>query len=204
MSAGPLWDERFAGEDYAFGTEPAAFLVREAGRLAPGQTALLLADGEGRNSVFLAGRGVAVTAMDASARGLEKARALAEARGVEVAFHQADILDWDWDAAHYDAVIGIFVQFLAPPERGEVFAGIARAVAPGGLAMLHGYGPRQIGYGTGGPKAPENLYKLELLQGAFRGWEVLVARDYEAELAEGSRHVGRSALIDFVARKSSP
>jgi len=202
--SGPfLWDERYAGEDYAFGTEPAAFLAREARRLAKGQAALMLADGEGRNSVYLAGRGLKVTAMDASARGLEKARALAAARGVAVAFQRADILDWDWDARAYDAVIGIFMQFLAPPERARVFAGIARAVAPGGLVMLHGYAPRQIAHGTGGPKAPENLYTFELLRGAFPGWEVLALRDYEAELDEGSRHVGRSALIDFVARKSS-
>lgn len=204
MSSVSAWDERFAGAEYAFGTEPASFLAREAGRLRPGQTALLLADGEGRNSVFLAGCGIEVTAMDASARGLDKARALAAARGVAVEFRRADILDWDWQERVYDAVIGIFMQFLSPAERARVFDGIARAVAAGGLVMLHGYAPRQIGYGTGGPKSAENLYTPDLLRRAFPGWEVLVARDDDADLAEGTRHVGRSALVDFVARKPTP
>ena len=201
MSGAGFWDDRFGGADYAYGTAPAAFLEREAGRLKAGARVLMPADGEGRNSVFLAGRGVEVEAMDLSPKGIAKARALAAARGVQVAFHLADITAWDWDARRYDAVIGIFMQFLAPPERARVLAGIGRAVAPGGLVMLHGYAPRQVGYGTGGPGAAENLYTLDLLRDAFPGWDVLVARDYDAEIAEGSRHVGRSALIDFVARR---
>lgn len=201
MSGVGGWDARFAGPGYAFGTEPADFLRREAGRLAPATSALLLADGEGRNSVFLAERGVIVTAMDASVRGVEKARALAESRGVTLALHHADILDWNWDGRPYDAVVGIFMQFLDPVARAQVFEGIARAVAPGGLLLLHGYAPRQIGYGTGGPPVVENLYTLDLLREAFAGWEEIVGRDYDGDLAEGSSHVGRSALIDFIARK---
>lgn len=196
-----FWEGRYAEEGYIFGTDPAAFLAREAHWIEPGQSALLLADGEGRNSVFLAERGVKVTAMDYVARAIEKARALAADKGVEVDFNLADILEWDWDAQGFDAVVGVFFQFLSPDDRAEVFRGIARAIRPGGVVMLHGYGPKQIEFGTGGPGKLENLYTLDLLREAFPGWEVLVAKDYEDELSEGTRHVGRSALIDFVARK---
>lgn len=195
-----MWDERFAGKDYLFGTEPAAFLRREAGVLAPGSRVLCLADGEGRNSVWLAGQGHQVTAMEASPVALDKARALAATRGVEVAFRQAGIEGWDWSQP-YDAVVGVFIQFAPPALRAQIHAGIARAVVPGGLVLLHGYAPRQIANGTGGPRAVENLYALDGLRADFPGWHVLRAEDYDAEIQEGRGHAGQSALIDFIARR---
>lgn len=195
------WDARFAGEGYLFGTEPAEFLRREAGRLPPGSEVLSLADGEGRNSVYLAGLGHRVVALEHSGVAIAKARALAAARGVALTHLQADLTAFDWPEAAFDVVAGIFLQFAPPPVRARIHAGIARALRPGGLVMLHGYAPRQIGYGTGGPSAVENLYTPEGLAADFAGWPVLLAADYDRDLAEGSRHVGRSALIDFVARK---
>lgn len=195
-----MWDKRYGGAEYLFGTEPAAFLRREAGAIAPGARVLCLADGEGRNSVYLAGLGHSVVAMEASGVALAKARALAAARGVVVDFRQSAIEDWDWSQP-FDAVVGVFIQFAAPAMRRMIHAGIARAVVPGGLVLLHGYAPRQIDYGTGGPPMVENLYQTAELVADFPGWEVLRSADYDAELAEGSRHVGRSALVDFIARK---
>lgn len=159
-----------------------------------------MADGEGRNSVHLAALGHRVTAMDASPVALAKARRLAEARGVAVAFREADILAWDWAADPFDAILAVFIQFLAPAERARVFAGFGEALRPGGLLLLHGYAPRQVGYGTGGPPEPANMYTLPLLEAAFPGWDILEARDHDAEISEGTGHHGRSALIDFVAR----
>lgn len=196
-----MWNERFKGEDYLFGTAPAAFLTAQAGYLPQTGRALVLADGEGRNSVFLAERGLQVTAFDFAPNALEKARKLARSRGVTVDFHLADILRWDWDARAYDVVAGVFFQFLPPRDRDAVFAGIARALTPGGLLMLHGYAPRQVGYGTGGPSAEENMYTLPLLRAAFAGFDELYADDYDAELAEGTAHAGKSALIDWIAAK---
>ena len=195
------WNARYAGEDYLFGTDPAAFLLREAGRLRPGQTALCLADGEGRNSVFLAGRGLAVTAFDASAVALSKAQRLAQARGVRVTYRLGDAASWDWDAQAFDVVVAIFVQFAGPDLRDRMLAGMVRALAPGGLLLLHGYTPAQLALNTGGPRAIENLYTTALLRDRLSALTELHLAEYEADLAEGTRHVGRSALIDYVGQK---
>lgn len=196
-----MWNDRYKAPGYLFGTDPAAFLRRESGRLVAGQTALCVADGEGRNSVFLAERGLRVTAMDASDVAVDKARALADTKGVTVDFHVADIATWDWDARQYDVVVGIFFQFAAPPLRDEIFAGMVRSLAPGGLLLLHGYTHAQLEHNTGGPRILENLYTSDLLADRFKDLDVLHLAEYEADLSEGSRHVGRSALIDFVAQR---
>ena len=141
-----------------------------------------------------------VVAMEASVVALGKARDLAAERGVAVDFRQSSVEDWDWSLP-FDAVVGVFIQFAPPALRAVIHAGIAKAVVPGGLVLLHGYAPRQIGYGTGGPPVVENLYTLEALRADFPGWTVLRAEDYDADLSEGTRHVGKSALIDFIARK---
>ncbi len=196
-----MWNDRYSAPGYLFGTDPAAFLRREAGRLTAGQTALCVADGEGRNSVFLAELGLNVTAMDGSDVAVTKARALAAARGVSVDFHVSDIGEWDWRAHRYDVVAGIFFQFAGPALRDEIFAGMVQSLAPGGLLMLHGYTPAQLDYNTGGPRVLENLYTADLLSDRFKDLDILHLAEYEADLAEGSRHVGRSALIDLVAQK---
>lgn len=198
------WDARYDRPDYLFGTEPAAFLRRTAPLLAPGSRVLAVADGEGRNSVHLAALGHRVTAMDASRVALAKARRLAADRGVTVDFREADILAWDWAAEPFDALLAVFIQFLAPPDRARAFAGFAQALRPGGLLLLHGYAPRQVDYGTGGPPHRENMYTLPLLEAAFTDWDILEARDYDAEISEGAGHHGLSGLVDFVARKPQP
>jgi SAM-dependent methyltransferase len=196
-----MWNERFSGDDYLFGTEPADFVMRHATRLAPAQSVLSVADGEGRNSVYLAGLGHRVTAMDGSEMGVAKAQRLAVERDVTVDFYVADIATWDWAATAYNAVLGVFIQFASPPMRADIFAGMKAALRPGGLLLLHGYTPEQLGYGTGGPRAIENFYTPELLSAAFADFEILHLKAYEAEISEGAGHKGRSALIDLVARK---
>lgn len=195
------WDTRFAGEGYHFGTEPNVFLASQEKLLRPGMSALCVADGEGRNSVWLARRGARVTAFDISPVGVEKARRLAREAGVTVDYSIADINTWNWDGAQYDLVAVIFIQFLAPAERARAFEGIARAVAPGGLLVMQGYRPRQVEYGTGGPPNPENLYTEALLREAFADLEILHLVEHDDVLDEGPRHRGMSALIDLVARK---
>ena len=195
-----MWDERFAQEGYFFGTEPADFLRREAHRLPAGASILCVAEGEGRNAVWLAERGHRVTAFDSSPVGVEKARRLAAERGVEPELHVGDVETWDW-SRRFDAVAAIFIQFAPPEMRSRIFAGLRRGVAPGGLLLLHGYTPRQVEYGTGGPPHAENMYTRDLLAAAFAGFDILSLREYEADIAEGRGHAGRSALIDLIARK---
>lgn len=197
----PSWDERFSEPGFLFGTEPADFVRRNAHRIRPGDRVLAVADGEGRNSVFVAGLGADVTAMDASAVAQDKARALAAERGLTVDFRLSDIDAWPWDEAAFDVVLGVFIQFSPPEQRARVFTGMARTLRPGGLLLLHGYAPRQIGYGTGGPPMVENLYASGLLPEAFPGFQILESRDYDAKVDEGRGHSGLSALVDFVALK---
>lgn len=196
-----MWDQRYSAPGYLFGTEPADFLRRTAPHLPAGASVLAVADGEGRNSVYLAGLGHRVTAFDPSAVAVEKARNLAHQAGAHPDFHIAGVEDWAWTPDAFDAVVAVFIQFAPPPQRAEIFAGIRATLRPGGLLLLHGYAPRQVGYGTGGPPNAENMYDLPLLHAAFPGWQVLEEADYDADIAEGTGHSGRSGLIDFVTRK---
>jgi cyclopropane fatty-acyl-phospholipid synthase-like methyltransferase len=197
------WDKRYATDGYLFGKAPADFLKREAGRIPDGSRVLCVADGEGRNSVHLASLGHAVTAFDPSPNAVAKARALAAEAGVEIDFNIATIDDWDWTRP-CDVIAAIFIQFLGPEERAQVFATFRDALPPGGLLLLHGYAPRQVEYGTGGPPYVENMYTLPLLEDAFAGWDVPHANDYDAVIEEGTGHSGKSGLIDFIARKPEP
>lgn len=195
------WNQRYDTEDYVFGTEPSDFLVEQANIFHPGQRVLVIADGEGRNGVFLAERGLDVTSFDIAPHGIAKARRLAQSRGVSLAIREGNVATWNWAESPYDAVVGIFFQFVGPQLRTRVFQGIATALKPGGLALLHGYTPKQLVYRTGGPSEVENLYTSQLLQDSFPDFEVLHLLEKEKILSEGSRHSGMSALIDFVARK---
>ena len=196
-----MWDQRYDTDDYLFGTRPSGFLERHAHLLRPGARALAVADGEGRNSVFMAKKGLDVVAMDSSNVGLEKARRLARDRGVSVDFRLADLGDWEWEEAAYDVVAAIFFQFADPPFRARIFDGIERSLKPGGLLLLHGYTVEQLEHGTGGPRDAEKLYTRQMLAERFAAWEILRLEAYEAELDEGAAHAGRSALIDLVARR---
>ena len=195
------WNGRFSGEGYLFGTAPNAFLASQRARLAPGMRALCVADGEGRNSVWLARQGLQVTAFDFSPVAVEKARALARAAGVKVDHRQSDIFAWDWSGARHDLVAAIFFQFLSPPQRAQVFAGIVQSLAPGGLLILQGYRPEQLGYATGGPKQLENFYTEALLRESFAGLEILHLASHDDVVDEGQGHHGMSALVDLVARR---
>ena len=198
-----FWSARYrdAGDDYLFGTAPNKFLASQAERFSAGTKVLAVADGEGRNSVWLAEQGCAVTATEISPVALEKAAKLARGRHVAVDFMQADILAWTWPTAAFDAVVGIFIQFVGPAERARQLAGMKQAVKPGGLLFLQGYTPKQLEYGTGGPSAVENLYTEALLREIFSDWEIVLLHEHEDLIDEGRGHSGRSALIDLIARK---
>lgn len=195
------WNARFAGEDYLFGTEPNAFLASQKHRLRAGQAALAIADGEGRNGVWLAEQGLEVLSIDFSPVALAKARRLAQRRGVSPKTEIADVAAWDWGTERFDLVAAIFIQFAAPPQRRLIFQRVKDVLRPGGLLLLQGYRPEQIEYKTGGPPHRENMYTAALLREAFDGFEILRLREHDDSIVEGTGHAGLSALIDFVARK---
>lgn len=201
MAEKAFWNGRYDGDDYLFGTEPNAFLARQAPLLNPGMRALALADGEGRNSVWLARQGLEVVATDISDAALAKARKLAASHGVDVDYVEADLLDWQWPEATFDAVVAIFIQVFDPQQRARVFANIKQTLKPGGLLMLEGYRPEQLDYGTGGPPVLDHLYTEQMLRDGFADFELLTLESYDPVLSEGARHSGKSAVIDLVARK---
>lgn len=196
-----MWNDRYSRPDYVFGTEPNAFLASCGDLFAPAQTALCVADGEGRNSVWLTSQGLSVTAFDASNVGIAKARRLADQKGVAVDYRLADIEDWVWSADRFDVVAAIFIQFASPDLRTKIFAGMKRTVRPGGLIVMQGYRPKQIEYGTGGPDRAEQLYTRELLEGSFSDFEIVKLTEHDTEIREGGGHAGMSALIDLIVRK---
>jgi SAM-dependent methyltransferase len=195
------WQERFAGEGYRFGKTPNAFLTRQAPLLRKGQSALVIADGEGRNGVFLAECGLDVLSLDFSPNAQVKARKLAAERGVSMRTEQADVINWTYPPQAFDVVAAIFFQFASPPDRAKIFEGIKRTLKPGGLLLLEGYGPKQIDYKTGGPSRVECLYTRELLESAFGDFAALEIDEYDSVVDEGEGHHGLSALIDLVGRK---
>ncbi|AWB35835.1 SAM-dependent methyltransferase [Orrella marina] len=197
------WNDRFsATDDYVFGTQPNQFMVRHAGTyIQPGMRVLAVADGEGRNGVWLAEQGFDVWSVDAAPAASEKARRLAQERGVQLRVETADMSKWDWAAEPFDAVIGIFFQFANPKLRAELFEGMKRAVKPGGVLMIEGYGLKQLEYKTGGPDIPEHLYTLDLMKSSFDDMDILLLEEYDSDLNEGAGHRGISALVDLIARK---
>jgi 2-polyprenyl-3-methyl-5-hydroxy-6-metoxy-1,4-benzoquinol methylase len=198
-----VWNERYAGEDYHFGTEPNAFLVSQQNLFKPGMTCLAVADGEGRNGVWLAQQGLDVLSVDSSPVALEKAKKLSNQRGVAVKFEQADLLQWDWGEERFDVVVAIFIQFVTSPLREKIFASIKHSLRPGGVLLLQGYTPRQLEFKTGGPSQAENLYTVALLSEEFADMEILHLCEHDDIIREGSGHSGMSALIDMLARKRS-
>jgi SAM-dependent methyltransferase len=201
MSELERWESRFSAAGYLFGAAPNEFLARQAHRLKPGQTALSIADGEGRNGVWLAQQGLDVTSIDFSPTALAKARALAAERGVTLRTLQADVLDWTWPVEAFDVIAAIFIQFAPPDGRRRLFAGIRQALKPGGLLLMQGYRPEQLTYRTGGPDKVEHLYTRALLTEFFGDFASVEINEHDGVIREGTGHNGMSALIDLVARK---
>ncbi len=195
------WDGRFSTDDYIFGTEPNAWLATHANLLQPGMRVLAVADGEGRNSVWMANRGLTVDAFDISPIGVAKAEKLAQQAGVQVNYQVCGVEDFDWKVGEYDAVVAIFIQFADPDTRAALFKRMKSALKPDGLLLLQGYTPKQLKYKTGGPPNVDHLYTEALMQEAFGDMHIAELRAYEDVLSEGTQHRGQSALMGLVARK---
>ena len=195
------WDARFGGPDFLFGTEPNAYLASQRALLAVGKSALAVADGEGRNGIWLAQQGLLVDAFDISPVGVAKADKLAHRGGVSVNLYVRDCDAWDWQTEAYDVVVAIFVQFAAPETRRRLFSGMIATLKPGGYLIIQGYTPKQLEYNTGGPGLLDHLYTSDMMREAFAALEIIELREYDSVLAEGTQHVGPSALLGMVARK---
>jgi SAM-dependent methyltransferase len=195
------WQTRYATPEYAFGKSPNYFLESCKRLLPHGGRALAVADGEGRNGVWLAEQGLDVVSIDFSPAAQQKAKALAAERNVKVTFELVDVHTWNYPSATFDVVAEIFTQFSDPADRARKWAGMQKALKPGGLLIIQGYTPRQLEYGTGGPKEIENLYTRAMLEREFGGLRELSIAEEEREIHEGTSHGGMSAVINLTARK---
>ena len=194
-----FWDDRYRSETYAYGVEPNDFLRSEAARIPPGRV-LCLAEGEGRNAVFLASLGYAVTAVDLSTEGLRKAERLAQERGVTLDLVQADLADYELEANAFSGIVSIFAHLPAPVRR-RLYARIPQALVRGGVLVLESYRPEQLAFATGGPRAAALLPTLAELTAELDGLDLVVARDDERDIHEGTFHDGRSATVQIIGVK---
>ena len=198
--AARFWNPRFAAGEYVYGTDANAFLREEAHRLPAGGRVLSLGEGEGRNAVFLASQGWQVTGVDASAEGLAKVARLAQVRGVPVATIECDLEEWSIPAGSWDGIVSVFCH-LPPALRQRVLRQAVDGLRPGGVLLLTGYTPRQLAFGTGGPKETALLNEPADLRADLAGLDILRCEEVERDICEGRLHTGRAAVVELVARK---
>jgi len=198
-----VWDQRYSEPGYVYGTAPNDFLKAEFSRIPAGGNVLCLAEGEGRNAVFLATQGYAVTAVDQSKVGMEKARALAQDRGVTITTQVADLADYNLGKATWDGIISIAAH-VPPDVRKSLHQRVADALKPGGVFILEAYTEQQLEMeGTGGPPAAQRhlFMALAQLKDELTGLTFRIGRETERETAEGKYHQGKSAVVQVVAQK---
>ena len=193
-----FWNDRYADAEFAYGTKPNDFLASVADGLQG--PVLCLASGEGRNAVWLAEQGLEVHAVDASAEGVAKTRALAAERGVTVHAEVGDLSTWDLGTARWGAIVAIFVH-LPPPIRRRVHGAIPQALVPGGRLILEAYTPRQLLHRTGGPPAIELLYEPGAVRAELAGLEWFQLDEVERAVVEGRFHTGRAAVVQAFGRR---
>lgn len=194
------WDERYAHEAFFYGAEPNDFLVQQCHRIPAGGSVLCLAEGEGRNAVYLAQQGFTVTGVDSSAVGLEKAQRLAHERGVRIHTVVADLADYEMGTNAWDAIVSIWCH-LPQPLRSGVHQRAVQALRPGGVLILEAYHPEQLTYKTGGPPVVELLMTVEDLRKEFQGLDLHIAQEIIRDVREGRGHHGMSAVTQILGVK---
>lgn len=194
-----FWNARYGEEGFAYGDQPNDFLRSVAARIPSGPV-LCLAEGQGRNAVFLAGLGHAVTAVDLSAVGLARARAFAASRGLTLETLEADLSTWVAPEARFSGVVATFAH-LPPPARAHMLASAVRSLVPGGVLIFEAYTPRQLAFRTGGPPEVELLVEPEDLRRELSGLRFEVLEEVEREVVEGRYHTGRAAVVRALAVK---
>ncbi len=195
------WEARYgAKKEYVYGTEPNDFLAEAALGLPPGDV-LCLADGEGRNGVFLAGLGHRVTSVDLTEAGMTKAASLASERGVELTTIVADLGDYDLGENRWDLIVSIFAH-TPPPVRVRLHGLVARALRPEGKLILEAYTPDQVGRGTGGPPTPEGTMNLADLGTELTDMNFEHGVEFVRSVVEGPGHTGDGAVVQVIASPS--
>ena len=194
-----FWNERYKAHEFLYGREPNAFLVEHVGLLRG--PVLSISEGEGRNAVFMASRGLSVLGVDCSDVALEKARSLAATRGVVIETELADLAEFEPMESHYGSVVSISAH-LPRSVRDRLFPRLERALQPGGILLLEAYTEGQLAKNTGGPKNPDMLMSVEKLRRELPNLEPILAREIEREIREGAGHTGMASVVQYIARKA--
>ena len=193
------WEERYSAEEYAYGTDPNDFLAEHVNKIPKGKV-LCLAEGEGRNAVYLAGQGYTVTAVDASAAGMQKAQRLASANDVSITTVVSDLANFQIEPDSYEGVVSIFCH-VPRDLRTRLHRDVVAGLKPGGVQLLEAYTPAQLKFGTGGPPTDELTMTLADLREELAGMQFLLAQEIERDVIEGLYHTGRGAVVQIVAQK---
>lgn len=197
-----IWDERYSEHELAYGDEPNDFLREQVATLTKGDC-LCIAEGQGRNAVWLAGQGFTVTAMDQSPVGMARAHELAAGRGVSITTEVGDLAAYDLGDGRWDCIVATFVH-LPPDLRRDVHRRIVTALRPGGTVLVEAYTPGKYAMpGSGGPPEAQRdrVMTRDMLLEDFAGLEPVAAREIERDVDEGKYHRGRSAVVQFLGRK---
>ena len=197
-----FWNQRYAAEGFAYGTAPNDFLASVAGQFSRGGQLLCLADGEGRNGVWLARQGFEVTSVDIAQRGLDKAARMAVEHGVAIRTQAADLGSFDLGLSAWDGIVSIFAH-LPPRVRRDLHARCVAGLKPGGLMVFEAYGPGQLGRGTGGPPEAELLPALADIEQELVGCLILHRFSGLREVQEGRHHTGLGEVVQILAQKKA-
>jgi cyclopropane fatty-acyl-phospholipid synthase-like methyltransferase len=195
-----FWNERYAEDGFAYGTQPNAFLHSQIGLLSKGDSVLVVGDGEGRNGVWLAERGMQVLTVDYSEAGVAKANSLAIERGVKINTQLADLNEWDWPIDAFDAVVSVFLHFPSD-NRTNLHHHMIEALKPGGLILMEAFNKDQLSYKSGGPPVEDMLYSKDILASDFNALEIELLEELITELDEGQYHSGPGAVVRLLGRK---
>lgn len=197
-----FWNQRFGRDEYVYGTSPNTFLESSAQFFPASGKVLCIAEGEGRNALFLCQQGHTVNAVDLSTEGKAKAERLAQQHGVSLEYAICDLNDFDYGENQWNAIVSIFAH-VDSASRKNIYHKAIASLKPGGIFLLESYHPRQLEYGTGGPKDVDMLVTLEDLRTHFQGLEVLHEAELERDVTEGSFHTGNAYVTQLIVRKTA-
>ncbi len=195
-----FWNERYATTSYLYGTEANTFLVENA-HLLHGPV-LSLSEGEGRNAVFLASRGLHVLGVDCSEIGLEKAQSLAKSRGVVIETEVVDLADYRPKERHFGSVVSISAH-LPGSIRKKLYPLVEKSLKPNGIVILEAYSERQLARNTGGPRDIDMLMSIEKLEKEFPSLKPILSREIDREVVEGEGHTGMASVVQYIARNEA-
>ncbi|MEM8808640.1 MAG: class I SAM-dependent methyltransferase [Cyanobacteria bacterium P01_G01_bin.38] len=193
-----FWNDRYTAKDYLYGTEANAFLIDNVDCL--GGPVLSLCEGEGRNAVFMASRGLSVLGVDCSEVGLEKAKSLAKSRGVVIETEVAALAEFQPKENHFGSVVSISAH-LPSAIRHKLYPLIEKALKPNGIFLLEAYSENQLAKDTGGPKDIDMLMSVAKLRQELPNLEPILATEIEREVSEGKGHTGMASVVQYIARK---